>query len=294
MSHWPPSEYCTWSSFSLGIYRHHRHGNTVKSELHSPINLNGFYFFVFSLQVLIVQIRPTTRVIGTHPLEGDRLSPPCLAWHFVAVQSQRRGRSVEPVIAFGRQRQLHLIQLTANDEDIDHTGRHRIRSRNLLRFQLDFDLRALQWIDARILALMDSQRQVNVVDIKSREAVDAVDVSQLDLVTSAPFFGALATGGNVSPAMGLVGREAFYNSMASCSGQILLLCSNSLRSIGLRHWDERLDLLVSQSRPEAAIRLGLRMLHGKAKAMQSLKGGPAHRQSVIKDKVSHHITFILF
>ena len=76
--------------------------------------------------------------------------------------------------------------------------------------------------------------------------------------------------------------------MASCSSQILLLCSGSLRSIGLRHWDERLDLFVCQSRPEAAIRLGLRMLHGKAKAMQSLKGGPAHRKIMIKDKVPYH------
>lgn len=72
------------------------------------------------------------------------------------MQSQRRGRSVEPVIAFGRQRQLHLIQLTANDDDMDHTGRHRIRSRPLLRFQLDFDLRALQWIDARMVVLHHS------------------------------------------------------------------------------------------------------------------------------------------
>ena len=89
-----------------------------------------------------------------------------------------------------------------------------------------------------------------------------------------------------------MGREAFYNSMASCSGQILLLCSGSLRSIGLRHWDERLDLLVSQSRPEAAIRLGLRMLHGKAKAMQSLKGSPTHRQGMIKDKVAYSILHV--
>ena len=79
--------------------------------------------------------------------------------------------------------------------------------------------------------------------------------------------------------------------MASCSGQILLLCCSSLRTIGIRNWDERLDLLISQSRPEAAIRLGLRMLRGKGKAMQSLKGSPGHRQMVIKDKV-HLLSFL--
>lgn len=83
----------------------------------------------------------------------------------------------------------------------------------------------------------------------------------------------------------MVGREAFYNSMASCAGQLLLVCSTSLRSVCVRHWDERLDLLVSQSRPEDAIRLGLRMLSGKAKAMHGLKGTPNQRKRQLKEKV---------
>jgi hypothetical protein len=73
--------------------------------------------------------------------------------------------------------------------------------------------------------------------------------------------------------------------MASCAGQLLLLCATSLRSVGLRHWDERLDLLVSQSRPEEAIHLGLRMLNGKAKAMHGLKGTPNQRKRQLRDKV---------
>ena len=48
---------------------------------------------------------------------------------------------------------------------------------------------------------MDSERQLHVVDIKSRESVDTVDVSSLDLVTAAPFFQGRATGGNVSEAL---------------------------------------------------------------------------------------------
>ena len=87
-----------------------------------------------------------------------------------------------------------------------------------------------------------------------------------------------------------MGTQAYYNSMASCSGQLLLLCSTSLRSVGLRQWDERLDLLISQSRPEDAIRLGMRMLHGKAKAMHGLKGTPNQRKRQLKDKVRNLIT----
>lgn len=105
-------------------------------------------------QVLIVQVRPSTKVICSQPLSGDGLSPPCLGWHFVAVSSKVRGKSVEPVLAFGRQNELHFVQLSMDEE------RRRIRSHLLLRFQLDFDLRALQWLDPRMLALLDSQQQV--------------------------------------------------------------------------------------------------------------------------------------
>lgn len=43
--------------------------------------------------------------------------------------------------------------------------------------------------------------QIHVVDVKCRETVDIVDVSSVDLVSSAPFFQGLATGGNVSQAL---------------------------------------------------------------------------------------------
>lgn len=229
-------------------------------------------------KILIVQIRPSTKVIYSQLLGGDGLSPPCLGWHFVAVHSQQRGRSIEPVLAYARHAELHFVQLSIDEE------RNRVRYHPLLRFQLDFNLRGLQWLDPRMLALLDSEQQVHVVDIKTQESIDVVDVSGVNLVKSTPFFRGLATGGNVSEALALVGTDACYNSMASCAGQLLLLCSTSLRSIGLRHWDERLDLLLSQSRPEEAIHLGLRMLNGKAKAMHGLKGTPNQRKRQLKDK----------
>lgn len=43
--------------------------------------------------------------------------------------------------------------------------------------------------------------KVHVVDIKTQESIDVVDVSGVNLVKSTPFFRALATGGNVSEAL---------------------------------------------------------------------------------------------
>ena len=83
----------------------------------------------------------------------------------------------------------------------------------------------------------------------------------------------------------LVGMEACYNSFIACANQVLLLCASSVRSIGVRNWDERLDLFVSQSKYEDAICLGLLMFEGKARAMQGLKGNALQRKLMIKTKV---------
>lgn len=85
----------------------------------------------------------------------------------------------------------------------------------------------------------------------------------------------------------LVGTESYYNSFVACNGQVLLLCANSIRSIGIRSWDERLDLLLSQSKLEAAIWLSLLMFDGRAKAMQAMKDNLQQRQTVLKTKVSN-------
>lgn len=113
---------------------------------------------------MIVQIRPSTKVIYSLPLTGDVLSPPVLGWHFLAVHSRQRGRSIEPVLAFGRQRELHFIQLSVDEE------KRRIRSHPLLRFKLDFSLWGLQWLDPRMLALLDSEQQVNILTLFLRYA----------------------------------------------------------------------------------------------------------------------------
>lgn len=84
----------------------------------------------------------------------------------------------------------------------------------------------------------------------------------------------------------LVGMEACYNSFISCGNQVLLLCISSVKSIGVRNWDERLDLFVSQSKYEDAICLGLLMFDGKARAMQGLKGNSLQRKMSIKAKVT--------
>lgn len=119
-----------------------------------------------------MQIRPSTKVIYSQLLGGDGLSPPCLGWHFVAVHSQQRGRSIEPVLAYARHSELHFVQLSIDEE------RNRVRYHPLLRFQLDFNLRGLQWLDPRMLALLDSEQQVKIFVFYPEEKVIKDDFAE--------------------------------------------------------------------------------------------------------------------
>lgn len=138
----------------MGISHYSCNGHAIKGNN----NLTNPHFLCITitldLQVLIVQIRPSTKVICSRPLNGNPLSPPCLGWHFVSISSQHHGRSVDPVLAFGRHDELHFVQLRLDVE------RRKVRSYPLLHFQLDFKLRCLQWLDSRTLALLDSQNRV--------------------------------------------------------------------------------------------------------------------------------------
>ena len=70
----------------------------------------------------------------------------------------------------------------------------------------------------------------------------------------------------------MVGAGSFCNSFVSSSGQLLLLCHDSLRSLSVRTWHERIDYLVSASKYDDALRLGVDMYTGKVK--QSSRGAP--------------------
>uniref|UniRef100_A0A4W5L133 Uncharacterized protein n=1 Tax=Hucho hucho TaxID=62062 RepID=A0A4W5L133_9TELE len=70
---------------------------------------------------------------------------------------------------------------------------------------------------------MDSGEKLRVVDRPSQEELENLDVAEVQLVYNSSHFKSLATGGNVSQALALVGEKACYQSVCSYAGQIVLL-----------------------------------------------------------------------
>ncbi|XP_045555488.1 vacuolar protein sorting-associated protein 8 homolog isoform X4 [Salmo salar] len=225
-------------------------------------------------KILVIGLKPSLKVWMTFPYgKTDPASVPQLAWQFVPVQ-----KVVNPVLAFCRGDTIHFL-LVKKDE----TGTiHVIKQRQL---QLNCDIISLNWINSRTLVVMDSGEKLRVVDRPSQEELESLDVAEVQLVYNSSHFKSLATGGNVSQALALVGEKACYQSVCSYAGQMVLLGTKSAHIMTLRNWRERVDCLLKQERFVEALSLAWSFHEGTAKAVLGLFGDPAKRKGVVADKM---------
>jgi len=70
----------------------------------------------------------------------------------------------------------------------------------LQKFSVNYQLLSLHWLNSRILALLDTREQLRIMDVRSQEELETVDLAQARLVYASSHFKGLATGGNVSQA----------------------------------------------------------------------------------------------
>ncbi|KAI2668446.1 hypothetical protein H4Q32_005170 [Labeo rohita] len=182
-------------------------------------------------KILLIGLKPSLKVWMTFPYgKTDPASVPLLAWQFVAVQ-----KTINPVLAFCRGDTIHF----------------------------------LLWINPRTLVLMDSTEKLRVVDRPSQEELETVDMAELQLVYNSSHFKSLATGGNVSQALALVGEKTCYQSVCSYAGQIMYLGT------------KRVDHLLKQEKFMEALSLAWSFHEGTAKAVLD----PAKRKGVVADKM---------
>uniref|UniRef100_A0A8C7KK51 VPS8 subunit of CORVET complex n=1 Tax=Oncorhynchus kisutch TaxID=8019 RepID=A0A8C7KK51_ONCKI len=231
-----------------------------------PITQYSLLAMASLTKILVIGLKPSLKVWMTFPYgKTDPTSVPQLAWQFVPVQ-----KVVNPVLAFCRGDTVHFL-LVKKDE----TGTiHVIKQRQL---QLNCDIISLNWINSRTLVVMDSGEKLRVVDRPSQEELESLDVAEVQLVYNSSHFKSLATGGNVSQALALVGEKACYQSVCSYAGQMVLL--------GTKVGVCRVDCLLKQERFVEALSLAWSFHEGTAKAVLGLFGDPAKRKGVVADKM---------
>ncbi|XP_038593280.1 vacuolar protein sorting-associated protein 8 homolog isoform X1 [Micropterus salmoides] len=225
-------------------------------------------------KILVIGLKPSLKVWMTFPYtKSDPSSVPQLAWQFVPVQ-----KTVNPILAFCKGDTVHFLLVKKEETGTIHV----IKQRQL---HLSCDIISLSWINSRTLVLVDSHEKLQVVDRPSQEVLETLDLEQVQLVYNSRHFKSLATGGNVSQALALVGEKACYQSVSSYAGQIVYLGTKSAHIMALRTWRERLDCMLKQEHFVEALSLAWSFHEGTAKAVVGLFGDPVKRKGVVGDKM---------
>lgn len=249
--------------------------------LHAPPDFRDHPITHYSLlamasltKILVIGLKPTLKVWMTFPYsKSDPSSVPQLAWQFVPVQ-----KTVNPILAFCKGDTVHFLQVKKEETGTIHV----IKQRQL---HLSCDIISLSWINSRTLVLVDSHEKLQVVDRPSQEVLETLDLEQVQLVYNSRHFKSLATGGNVSQALALVGEKACYQSVSSYAGQIVYLGTKSAHIMTLRNWRERIDCWLKQEHFVEALSLAWSFHEGTAKAVVGLFGDPLKRKGVVSDKM---------
>ncbi|XP_072048156.1 LOW QUALITY PROTEIN: vacuolar protein sorting-associated protein 8 homolog [Amphiura filiformis] len=229
-------------------------------------------------KVFIVGLRPKLTVLFTKQLKGDPTTLPLLAWQFVIIQVTDTNRVVDPVLAFGRTHTVHFYQVLYQEESV-------VKVVPLQIVQLPYSLLSLQWFNSRTVITVDTSEKLRLIDVRSEEELEVIDLSDIGLVYSSSHFKSLATGGNVSKALALAGERACYQSIKTHKGQLLALGTKSLHVMTLRTWHERIDLLVKETKFKEALSLANSFYIGRAKAVIGLGGNLVQKQAVVSEKI---------
>ncbi|XP_021918193.1 LOW QUALITY PROTEIN: vacuolar protein sorting-associated protein 8 homolog [Zootermopsis nevadensis] len=231
-------------------------------------------------KVIVVSIRPRMRVLFTQSLlHTSPATLPLLSWQFVIIQMADGARVIDPVLAFARESTIFFFQVSVID------GRSKIRFVPLQRLTVSYLLLSLHWLNTRTLATVDTMEQLHLLDVRTQEELEVLDLADVRLVYGTSHFKGLATGGNVSKAMALAGERACYNSIVSFGNQMLLLGTKTFHVLTIRAWNERLNHLIKQNRYLDALVLGMAFYQDKAKAVVGLKGPKHKRKEMACEKV---------
>ncbi|XP_070387453.1 vacuolar protein sorting-associated protein 8 homolog isoform X2 [Dermacentor albipictus] len=222
-------------------------------------------------KVIVVTVRPVLRVRFTHSLKADPNTLPLLSWQFVVIQVSASARIIDPVLAFGRHSTIFFFQVNIPSLD-------KIIFVPLQKIQVQYTVQNFTWLNSRTLAALDTSENLHVLDVRSQEELEVLDMSDVQMVYGTSHFKGHATGGNVSKAMVAAAERACYHSMAGCGSQVLLLGLASVHVLSLRTWLERLELLCQQQLYAEALHLARSLYRDEAKAVCGLVGKKVRRQ----------------
>ena len=229
-------------------------------------------------KVITVTVRPKLKVLMTSPLKGDSATLPLISWQFVVIQNPSYNKVVDPVLTFARDQTIHFYQVTVNLSD-------KIVFIPVQCINVQYKILSLHWLNTRLLGIMSTSEQFHLVDVRSGDQLECLDLTDVKMVYQTQFFKSLATGGNVSPAMSLASEVAVFGSVTSFTNQMLVLGASSFHVLVIRTWSERLEHLLRNDKVISAMQLGAEFYEDPARALVGLRGTRERKRNLISMKM---------
>jgi len=246
----------------------------VSRQTDHPLSQFSILALATISKVIVITVKPRLKVLMTTSLTGDLNTLPHICWQFVIIQNQFHNRTNDPVLTFARGHTIHFYQVSVNLNN-------KILFIPLQTIQVGFQLLSVSWLNSRCLGLLDHNEHFHLLDVRSKETLETLDLSQVELVYQTQFFKGLANGGNVSAAFSLAGEVAVYGSSAVFPNQILILGKSTFHALMLRTWAQRLDHLIKDNKYLEALNLGLEMFDDPGKSLVGLHGSKERKRAHI-------------
>lgn len=228
-------------------------------------------------KVLILTLKPELEVLFTHTLKGSADCLPLLSWQFAIIQVASE-KVIDPVLAFARGSEIYFYQAHSKAEK-------QVRFVFLQRIETAYKLISLNWLNPQVIATVDTLERMHVIDVRSMEELEVLDLSLVQLVYSSSYFKSLSTGGNVSKALVAASEHSCYQTIRVFNGQQLLLGVKSVHVLTLRNWQDRIDVFVKQNNFLDALELALSFYNGTAMAVIGLLGNKEQKTAEVAAQI---------
>ena len=256
------------------------------SPLHMSPNLKESPVYGCSLLAMssltkffVIKMKPEPVAVFTKKMTGPADSLPLIGWHFTLVEDEPGKKHVVPVLAFARNKTILVYRVEKAGDDFIFT--------EIQTIKLNYTMISLHWLNSQVLVAVDKLERIHTIDLQSKDELECLDLSSVQLVYGSSYFKSLATGGNVSEALKKASGQVCYQSVQCFSGQLIILGIKSIHCLSLRTWQDRLEFFLKRNEFIEALELAELFYLNKGKAVIGLQGSKKIRQQLVAEEITN-------
>jgi vacuolar protein sorting-associated protein 8 len=185
---------------------------------------------------------------------------PCITWNWMPEEGKAGNKQV-PVLArcWGRNVQMLGCRI-ARDTSLPEG--HSLTFEPLHEVALEQTTLALEWIGNGLLAVLEADNNLRVLDVPALSSHDVINIASVQLlvlsITPAGPSSSSSSPDQVSPTSGeRPPVETYQNSFRRGDGRLYLLGKKELRVVGLQSWSQRIEAFVEVGEWLEALALAL-------------------------------------